>query len=213
MRHASERVPKKNYRDFAGKPLYHHIIQALLDCPHITEVVIDTDSPFIQEDAKRQFSSVRVLERPQHLRDGMTSMNDVLLNTIVQVDADYYLQTHSTNPLIRPGTITRAIEEFLRQQDTYDSLFAVTRLQTRLYFEDGKAINHDPNILIRTQDLPPVYEENSCMYIFTKETLEKKNNRIGEKPLLFEIERNEAWDIDEEIDFRIAEFLHQAYAW
>jgi CMP-N-acetylneuraminic acid synthetase len=45
------------------------------------------------------------------------------------------------------------------------------------------------------------------VYIFTKEILQARKNRIGARPLLFEIPRHEAWDIDEEIDFRIAEFL------
>ncbi|NBD33148.1 MAG: acylneuraminate cytidylyltransferase family protein, partial [Cyanobacteria bacterium] len=91
----------------------------------------------------------------------------------------------------------------------HDSLFSVTKLQTRLYDEGGNAINHDPDVLLRTQDLPPVYEENSNLYLFSAKVLQERKNRIGKKPLLFEIERDEAWDIDEEIDFRIAEFLYR----
>ena len=87
------------------------------------------------------------------------------------------------------------------------SLFSVTRLQTRLYDQRGHAINHDPDILIQTQDLPPVYEENSCLYIFTRENLERRHNRLGERPLMFEMDADEAWDIDEELDFDITDFL------
>ncbi|HEX9387868.1 MAG TPA: acylneuraminate cytidylyltransferase family protein, partial [Anaerolineales bacterium] len=90
---------------------------------------------------------------------------------------------------------------------TLDSLFSVTRLQTRLYDEHGHAINHDPAVLIQTQDLPPVYEENSCLYLFRRENLLKRHHRIGEKPLMFEIDAEEAWDIDEEMDFEICNFL------
>lgn len=212
MRHTSARVPGKNYRDFAGKPLYHHIIESLLACADITEVVIDTDSDTIMEDAAKNFPNVKVLERPENLRKETTSMNAVLLHTVSQVEADYYLQTHSTNPLLRPETIAQAMKEFFARQDEYDSLFTVTRLQTRLYDAHHKAMNHDPGVLLRTQDLPPVYEENSCLYLFTKEILEQRKNRIGERPLLFEIPKEEAWDIDEEIDFRVSEFLHASYA-
>jgi CMP-N-acetylneuraminic acid synthetase len=70
-------------------------------------------------------------------------------------------------------------------------------------------VNHNPNILLRTQDLPPLYEENSCLYLFTKEILQDRHNRIGRRPYLFEIDRREAVDIDEEIDFRIAELMHK----
>ena len=206
MREHSERVPGKNYRPFAGRPLYHHIISSLLACPYIASVYIDTDSNFIVEDAPRNFD-VHIIERPEHLRSDFTPMNDILLYDVTQVEADYYLQTHSTNPLLRAQTIGASIEAFLDSSQC-DSLFSVTRLQRRLWDADGRAVNHDPNHLLRTQDLPPVYEENSCLYIFSKPILEKRRNRIGERPLLFEIDRIEAWDIDDEQDFQIAELLY-----
>ncbi len=212
MRHSSERVPGKNYRPFAGKPLYHHIVENLLACDKIARVVIDTDSPLILEEAARIFPSVTLLERPEHLRAGEIPMNDVLLNTISQVEADFYLQTHSTNPLLSVDSISRGVDLFLKHFPVYDSLFTVTRLQTRLWDQLARAINHNPNILLRTQDLPPVFEENSCMYIFSKEILERKHNRIGDRPLMLEIPKEEAQDIDEEIDFRIAEFLFKERA-
>lgn len=208
MRHDSERVPGKNYRSFAERPLYHYIIASLLACPLLSTVVIDTDSPTIMADAAEHFPQVRVIERPPHLRDGTIPMNDVLLNAVRQIPADLYLQTHSTNPLLSSGTISRAIDTLLAAYPMHDSLFGVTRVQSRLWDALGRAINHNPAMLIRTQDLPPVYEENSCVYLFTKEILEARHNRIGERPLLFEIDRYEASDIDEETDFRLAEQLH-----
>jgi CMP-N-acetylneuraminic acid synthetase len=123
------------------------------------------------------------------------------------VRAEFYLQTHSTNPLLRPETVSRAIKRFLAGVPNHDSLFSVTRLQTRLYDQHGRAINHDPAVLIQTQDLPPIFEENSCLYIFTRENLVKQHHRIGERPMLFEIDAEEAWDIDEELDFEICDFL------
>jgi CMP-N-acetylneuraminic acid synthetase len=170
-------------------------------------VVVDTDSPNILEGLTESFPQVRVLERPFHLRGGEVPMNEVLLHDTGQVQADFYLQTHSTNPLLRHQTISRAIQTLMELYPTYDSLFSVTRWQSRLWDGLGRAINHNPVVLLRTQDLPPVYEENSCIYIFTRKNLISKRNRIGERPFLFEIEAAEAWDIDEEIDFQITEFL------
>lgn len=209
MRHSSERVPKKNYRPFAGKPLFHYIIKTLISCPKIDEVVIDTDSPVIIEDAKNSFPEVRILERPEHLRDGSIAMNDVLLNSLSQIDSKFYLQTHSTNPLLTVDSVVKAVDTFEENYPMYDSLFAVTRLQTRLWDSLGRAVNHNPNILLRTQDLPPIFEENSCLYIFSKEVLEQYHNRIGKRPLLFEIPGEEAQDIDVELDFKLAEFLYK----
>jgi CMP-N-acetylneuraminic acid synthetase len=207
MRHNSERVPGKNYRPFAGVPLYHHIVGTLLACPSIADVAIDTDSPVIMEDALRHFPLVRLIERPDHLRGGLVPTNEVLLHDVEQLEADYFLQTHSTNPLLRPATVRRAIDTFLSNFPTYDSLFTVTRLQTRLWDALGRAVNHNPAVLLRTQDLPPVFEENSNLYIFTRETLVTRRNRLGERPCMFEMDRLEAIDIDEELDFQLAEFL------
>jgi CMP-N-acetylneuraminic acid synthetase len=212
MRHESRRVPGKNYRAFAGRPLYHQIILQLLACPRIGQIVIDTDSDVIRNDASKHFPSVRVLDRPEHLRAEITPMNDVLLHSIEQTPAEFYLQTHSTNPLISSETIERAIDSFLANYPSYDTLFSVTRVQSRLWDALTRPINHNPAILLRTQDLPPVYEENSCLYLFTRQTLQSRHNRIGDRPLLFPIDKHEAIDIDEEIDFRIAEMMFRDVA-
>jgi CMP-N-acetylneuraminic acid synthetase len=207
MRHHSQRVPGKNYRPLAGKPLFHHIVETLLAVPEIEKVVVDTDSELVMDGLRRFFPDVRLIERPEHLRADDVPMNDILLHDTAQVAADFYLQTHSTNPLLKPTTVSSAIRSLLAAYPKHDSLFSVTRLQTRLYFQDGRAINHDPAVLIQTQDLPPVYEENSCLYLFTRDNLAKKHHRIGDTPLMFEIDADQAWDIDEELDFEITEFL------
>jgi CMP-N-acetylneuraminic acid synthetase len=212
MRHHSQRVADKNFRPIAGRPLFHHIIGNLLACPEINQVVVDTDSQPIILGLQQHFPSVRILERPDALRGDAVSMNEVLLYDTSQVESDYYLQTHSTNPLLRSQTISNAIKAFLSQTPEYDSLFTVTRLQVRLWDQFGHAINHDPDILLQTQDLPPVYEENSCLYIFSRQTLVARKNRLGERPMMFEIDRAEAWDIDEELDFSITEFLLQQHS-
>jgi CMP-N-acetylneuraminic acid synthetase len=172
-------------------------------------VVVDTDSQPIMEGLQQHYPTVRILERPEHLREDAVSMNEILVYDTSQVAADYYLQTHTTNPLLRPSTISRAIQSLLTNIPEYDSLFSVTRLQVRLWDQLGRAINHNPAILQQTQDLPPVYEENSCIYIFTRPTLINRLNRLGERPFMFEMEASEAWDIDEELDFAITEFLMQ----
>ena len=209
MRHHSQRVPGKNYRLLAGRPLYQHILLSLLAVPQIDQIVIDTDSPIIIEGVQAQFPQITIIERPEHLRDDHVPMNEILTYDTGQVNADLYLQTHSTNPLLRPQTISQAIERLQSSFPAYDSLFSVTRLQTRLWDQLGRAINHNPAILLQTQDLPPVYEENSCIYIFTRQNLVERRNRLGLRPLMFPIDAAEAWDIDEEIDFAIVNILKQ----
>ena len=207
MRHDSVRVPQKNFRPFVDRPLYHHIITTLLQCQYIAEVVIDTDSSVIMKDAAEHFPAVRLLQRSADLCDGNIPMNEVLENTVAQLDGDIYLQTHSTNPLLRVETIEKAITDFYAAMPDHDSLFSVTRLQSRLWDPQCRPVNHDPGVLLRTQDLPPIYEENSCLYLFSDDGLKQHRNRIGARPKLFEIDRLESWDIDEPEDFILAEIL------
>jgi CMP-N-acetylneuraminic acid synthetase len=207
MRHHSQRVPGKNYRDLAGKPLFHHIIEILNQVPLINGIVVDTDSPVIIQQLKDKFPEVQVIDRPQNLRADTIPMNEILMYDTSQVSADLYVQTHSTNPLISPETILKALNVLITKYPTYDSLFSVSRIQARLWDSLARPINHNPSILLQTQDLPPVYEENSCFYIFTRKTLEIRRTRIGERPYLFEISKSESWDIDEEEDFAITEMI------
>lgn len=205
MRHQSERVPGKNYRDMAGAPLYAHILRTLENVGEISEIVVDTDSEIIRAGIAKDFPAIRLIDRPEHLRDGDIPMNEILLHDSSIVDADFYLQSHSTNPLLEATSVSAAIQAFLAEYPDKDSLFSVTKLHTRLYDESGNAINHDPKELVRTQDLPPIYEENSCIYLFSRETLKRHGHRIGESPLMFPVTAYEALDIDEESDFLVAE--------
>ncbi len=209
MRHHSVRVPGKNYRPLAGKPLFHHIMHTLMQVKELEAILVDTDSPEIATGLEANFPDVKILSRPDHLRDDAVSMNEILIHDTGAIEADFYLQTHSTNPLLRAETISDAIQAFIASIPEYDSLFGVTRYQTRLWDQLGRPINHNPNILLRTQDLPPIYEENSCLYIFSRQTLVERRNRLGERPLMFEIPAVESRDIDNELDFTIAETLYR----
>lgn len=208
MRHSSERVPGKNYRDFNGRPLFQHMVSTLLDVRAITRVVIDTDSPTIVEQCADRFPEVICIDRPRHLLGGDVPMTDILRHDASVFPSDWFLQTHSTNPLLRAETIDRVLADLEASLDRHDSLFSVTRLQTRLYDAEGRPMNHDPSVLLRTQDLPPVYEENSNIYVFTRQQI-AGGRRMGDRPLLFEVDALEAVDIDEESDYTIAEMLHR----
>lgn len=211
MRHSSERIKGKNYREFGdGRPLFQHMLDVLLATEGIERVVIDTDSPVVFEICRRDYPDVVLIDRPAHLRDGATPMNNVLLHDAGVVDSEFYLQTHSTNPLMTRATVKQAVDAFFASYPVHDSLFSVTRIQSRLWDELARAINHNPSILLRTQDLPPVFNENSCLYIFEKRTLVERQNRIGYRPLMFEMDPFEAQDIDEEINFQVAEAIFRS---
>ena len=212
MKGNSERVPNKNLKDFSGKPLYHRVMETLLNSSYIDTVVVNTDSEAIKSDLKKYFDGkVVVVNRPAEIIGDFVSMNKIIECDINTIDADFYLQTHSTNPLLKTESVNQAIEKMIafNKNKECDSVFSVTKLQTRLYNSNGVPFNHNPEELLRTQDLEPLYEENSNFYIFTKESfVNAGNKRIGVKPFMFEIDKIEAVDIDENQDFIIAESLY-----
>lgn len=204
MKAHSERVPGKNLRSFDGKPLFHWILEALSSSSKINSIIINTDSEEIAKEATNHFD-VKIHMRPKYLLSITSNeANQIMEYDINKSEAEFYLQTHSTNPLLTSFTIDRAIDTFLNQEK-HDSLMSVTRLQSRFYWPDGTGINHDPEKLIKTQDLKPIFEENSCIYMFSRNMFLMRKQRIGLNPLLFPIDPLEAIDIDEESDFIIAE--------
>jgi len=194
----------------AGKPLFRWILDTLTSISEVRLIVINTD-------ARRDLAGcglesgdrVIIRDRKPELCGDFTSMNLVLADDIAATGADEYLMTHVTNPFLSQRTIESAMSAYAeaRTNDDADSLFGVTRHQTRFYRADGRPINHDPRNLVRTQDLEPWFEENSTLYIFSSQSFAGTQARIGSRPLLFEIPRLESVDIDTEDDWRLAEAL------
>lgn len=206
MKGHSERVPNKNIRDFSGKPLFYWVLDTLLECKSIDSIAIDTDSHKISQMAKsRGGSKVSIIQRPKNLMGDDVSMNKIIAHDLSVLDGDLFFQTHATNPVLKPSTIDNATKKYFLRLDKYDSVFSVTTHQTRLYSKDGKAINHNPSILIPTQDLDPIYEENSNFYIFSRSSFKSSGMRIGTTPQMYPMDKLEAIDIDTLDEFYIAE--------
>jgi CMP-N-acetylneuraminic acid synthetase len=209
MKGHSERVPRKNLRLLHGKPLCFWVLETLFAAKGITQVVINTDDEEIAETTSKRFP-VKIVWRPEPLRGDFVSMNKILEHDIAQFPAEeHFLQTHSTNPLLTTRTVEAAIDLYLKnlRDKSGDSVFSVTRHQARFFDQDGRPINHDPKNLIRTQDLPPLFEENSNFYIFSRSSFQKTQARIGVSPKMIAMDVLEAVDIDEEIHWRLAEAL------
>lgn len=208
MKANSERVKGKNFRPLAGKPLFQWILDALLKNEEIDQVVINTDAKHILlENGLVESERVLIRERKTELCGDLVSMNLILADDIAAVPADTYIMTHTTNPLITSDTIASALSLYHDNLDKHDSLFSVNKIQTRFYREDMSPVNHDPDNLIRTQDLEPWYEENSCLFIFSKESFAKTDARIGKTPMMYVTPALESVDIDEPEDWEMASAL------
>ena len=208
MRGGSERIKNKNISLVNHRPLYEYAIRTLLKCNFIDKIVINTD---IEEILDRYQTDDRfiILRRKEDLR-GNSNINGVIHDTLERingrVDGEYFIQLHATNPLLTSETIDNSIIHFFENQEKGDSLFSVTKQQKRLWDENGP-LNHKLNDSPTTQDLKYHFEENSCFYIFNRESFFKNKNRIGEKPIMFETPLLESFDIDTLDELNIIEKL------
>ena len=216
MKANSERVKGKNFRNFCGKPLFRWILDTLLEVEEIDQVIINTDaSHILAENGLVQDGRVIIRDRKPEICGDMVSMNLVLADDVANVEADIYLMTHTTNPLMSADTVRKALAAYRQAKSAgrADSLFTVDKVQTRFYRADGSPVNHDPDNLVRTQDLEPWFEENSNLYIFSRDSFQATSARIGKKPMMYEGPSFESIDIDtpQDWDFAVvaARFLQE----
>jgi CMP-N-acetylneuraminic acid synthetase len=210
MKANSERVRGKNFRDFSGKPLFRWILDTLLSIEEIDQVIINTDArAILAENGLVDSARVKIRDRKPEICGDFVSMNLVLADDVANVPADIYVMTHTTNPLLSRASVRGSIDLFKKAtaDGTGDSVFTVNKFQTRFYRADVSAINHDPNNLIRTQDLEPWFEENSNLYVFSASSFASTKARIGKKPLMYEMGRTESVDIDDQESWDMAEAM------
>jgi len=195
----SQRVPKKNFRDFEGKPLWEHTIDKLKDF----QVVVDTDSDEIIKKCIGK-SWVTTYERPVRLRGDKVSVVDLIKNYFDKNPTEEVIvQLHVTSPLLKIEHIEEVKKQILLYD--YDSVFSVDVIQNRFWRKEKYGlvpINHNPMKLEQTQDLPKYYMENSYLYAFKQEVLDY-GNRIGKNPNILQIEFPYNLDIDTEEDWKL----------
>lgn len=204
MKANSERVKGKNFKSFNGKPLFRWTLDTLMSIDEIDQIVINTDARKILSDNGLVESTKLVIrDRKPDICGDLVSMNDVIQDDVMNIDSEIFLMTHTTNPLITKKTVQGALTAF-RKNKNVESLFTVDKIQTRFYDIDCNPINHDPNNLLRTQDLPPWFEENSNLYIFTRDSFLESKARIGRRTMMYETPKFESIDIDTPEDWDLA---------
>jgi CMP-N-acetylneuraminic acid synthetase len=214
MKANSERVKGKNFKDFCGKPLFLWMLDTLLSVDEIDYVIINTDArDILASNGLLDTDRIQIRDRREEICGDMVSMNLVIEDDVLNVDSDIYLMTHTTNPLLSKASVKKAITQFKVElkSGSADSLFTVNKVQERFYDSSSHPINHDPNNLLRTQDLEPWYQENSNMYLFTKKSFLKNNARIGSKPIMLETDYYESTDIDTPDDWDRGEVMVDYY--
>lgn len=199
----SARVPGKNLRPFRGRPLFAVIVGTLAEADRIETVYIDTDSAEIAAVAEKLPNVVVIRRRPDLIGDEV-SVNLLIKAFLETHEDEHLLQTHATNPLLTAETINAAVDAYLDDPGV-TSLFSVTRYQARFYDRQLRAVNHNPNELLPTQQLEPLLMENSNFYLFSRDGFFEHDRRITDATTTFAVDPMEAIDIDEERDFLFAE--------
>lgn len=200
----SKRLPQKNILPFFdGTPLISFIQQACLKAGNIDEIYVycsdDSVKPYV-------LPGVKFLIRPKFLDGDGINANDLICEFMKVVDADIYVNAHTTSPFAKPETIAECVDKV--KSGEFDCAFCAESLRTFMW-QDEKPINFDPDHFPRTQDLPLVYGETSISYVFTRDVFTKYHRRLGVHPFIKEVGKIEAIDIDYPEDFEIANAIYK----
>ena len=197
----NERCPGKNTKLLGKKPLLQYELDSLKKtglCNNINVYCSDEKViPFLP-------TEVQFIKRPEYLDLPTSNFNQIFDSFINEIDADIYVYAHATAPFITTETMKQCIEAV--KSGKYDSAFCALKLQDYLW-QDGEPLNFDASNLPRTQDLKPIYQETSGIYVFTKKVYLEYRRRIGKEPFIKEVSFKEAIDIDNPEDFLLAEAM------
>lgn len=213
-RAGSERVPHKNTRTFAGIEggLLKIKLQQLITCNAIDTIVLSTnDEEVIQLAETISSDKIKIDRRPEHLATSSTSTDDLVKYVPSIISEGAVLWTHVTSPFIDGKIYEEAINTYkeVLSKGENDSLMSVTALRTFIWNKEG-AVNYDRNKekWPRTQTIEPLYEINSGIFLADIDIYKNLQDRIGQKPFLFENNDIDSFDIDWEEDFFIAEAIY-----
>lgn len=218
-RGGSKGIPRKNVRLLAGKPLVAHTIDTALQSRSVDRVVVSTDDQEI-EIVARQYGA-EVIRRPAEISQDTSASELALIHVLDELrqsedyEPDLVVFLQCTSPLTRPEDIEGTIQALLDEHA--DSALSVTPFHYFLWRRekrgDALGINHDPQVRPLRQEREPQYEETGAVYVMRANGLRKAEHRFFGKTVLFEMPPERSLEIDEPVDFLIAEAMmrHQQH--
>ncbi|MCX6300995.1 MAG: acylneuraminate cytidylyltransferase family protein [Bacteroidia bacterium] len=214
-RAGSERVKNKNTRQFAGVEggLLEIKLDQLCRCNIIDKIVLSTDDQKVIDISKQFGSRIRIDNRPPELASSDASTDDLIRYTGKIISDPHILWTHVTSPFTGEEVYNRAINDYFKFIKTgkYDSLMSVTPIRVHVWNKKGEPVNYKRGEVRwpRSQQVDPMFEVNSAIFINSRENYIRLEDRIGLHPFLFEMDRTESIDIDYEDDFLLAESIYR----
>jgi len=216
-RGGSKRIPKKNIRDFRGKPMISWSIEAAMQSNCFDKIVVSTDSEDIASIAKKNGAWVPFL-RPKDLSDDFTTTKDVIVHSINWLEKNnlqlnYICCIYATAPFIKAKDLKESIE-LIKKQKKDRLIFSATNFSfpiqraIKLNDEGISTMFYPENFQKRSQDLEKAFHDAGQFYLAKPKLWFKKDN-LFEDSIPFLIPNWRVQDIDEEDDWKRAEMLHQ----
>ena len=212
-RGGSKGIPRKNILPLAGRPLISYTIEQAHRSHYINRLVVSTDDPEIATISQQH--GAEVVWRPAEISGDLASSESALLHTLDALASaeDYHPELvvflQCTSPLTQGEDIDGTVQALLNQQA--DTALAVTHFHYFLWREDEGGdtvgINHDKRVRLLRQQREPQYRETGAVYVMrTQGFLENKHRFFG-KTAHYVIPAERCLEIDEPIDFAVAEVL------
>lgn len=205
VREGSRRVKGKNIKPFAEKSLLQYKIEQLKRIDQIDEIVVSSDSEKMLSLAKSL--GVKAIKRPIEYCDEKSKTFNQVVRYIAsnQVMGDVMIWAPCVCPLLKDDSLKEGIEIFNSKKEI-DSVVSAKRIQEYIFDENGP-INFSVENHVTSQNLPKWHVIVNGFFIAKRKDMEKWGFVYGERPYLYEIEKIEAIDIDDEFDFEMAEFF------
>lgn len=210
-RGGSKRIPKKNIKRFCGKPIIAYSIEAALKSGLFDDVIVSTDSDEIADIAREYGASVPFMRSADNSSD-YADTSDVLLEVLDQlrgIGKDYKIMCciYPTAPFITPNKLK---DSFGLMSDTIKNVVPMVRFsfppQRGIIIKDGISVPYDfDNIEKRSQDLEPIYHDAGQFYWIDVDEFYRNENFLYNKTVLYEVSEMEVQDIDDFIDWKLAE--------
>ena len=201
----NQRCPGKNTRAFRnGEPLIRYILDTLKSLEGIDRIVVYCSD---EEVVKYLPEGVEFKKRSASLDQNTTSILEVLKAFAEDFPAEYYLLAHATAPFLKGKSLQDGLMKVTAGE--YDSALTVTRNHD-FFWDETKPLNYEKECIPRTQDLPPLYVETTGAYVYSGDLIRNRGRRVGDHPYLIKVDKIEAVDINDPVDFEIADAIYNA---
>jgi len=215
-RGGSKRIPRKNIKDFLGKPIIAYSIEAAIQSELFDEVMVSTDDQEIAEISMKYGANVPFFRSKKNSND-MASTADVIKEVIEEYQKinkkfDYLCCIYPTAPFISSQKLQKSYSMLRRKKA--DSVIPVVAfsypVQRSLQIKDGVlSFICTENIIKRSQDLKPAYHDAGQFYWCDTNSFIKYKQIFMPKSLPFVLSESEVQDIDNEEDWKIAEMKYK----